>query len=576
MSTVMTSPSTPGVWQRVLRGYGPLAALVVLLILVSILVPSKVPESGTLVNTDDTFGSSNSDPTSEDPVPGDGPSASDPNNPSSQPGAPGSNPNALPSRLATGSAGKAGQKQPGKVVACPPDRPHQVPGDPYSPPCIGFTGDNGGATHQGVTDTEIKVSFRRLNERGFQQTLAELAGATIVDRPADIERTVMALAEYFNSRYQFYGRKLLFQFYDGTGSNTTELLGRGRDKAETDALKASELKVFADLSGTSEPYANALTHKGILAFGTPYLSRKWHSERRPFAWSIATDGTKVANFGAEYAIKRMCGKKAEFAGGTGANALKGRDRRFATLVPTNPWYQESVQVARTTFEKAGCDPGINREYELDLGQMSNQAANIVAALKNPSDGKGPVTTIFCGCDPILPVFLSGAAAREGYFPEFVVVGTALTDHDIVGQLWNQDFATHAFGISSLTEPSPATQSLGYAAYKSVRKDEPAFSVELIYYQMAELAIGIHMAGPNLNPTTFEKGMFEYPPRLGPVGLWDFGPDDYTSAEDVREIYWDRNATSNYNGKTGAYRDTNPGKRYKVGELPPGDPNIPPR
>ena len=513
MSGTMTTGLTPGVWQRVLRGYGPLAALVVLLVLMSILVPTKVPKDNT-VSTRDT--------TSEDALPGDvvpgqgsdGSGGTAGTRRTSGGGGGSGNPGGV---VTTG--GSTGTKTPGLIVACPPDRPHQVPGDPYSPPCVGFSGDNGGATHQGVTATEIKIAFRSLNERGFQQTLAELAGATIVDRPEDIKRTVTALAEYFNSRFQFYGRKLLFEFYTGTGSNTTELLGRGRDKAETDAREvAEEIKAFADMSGTSEPYANALARKGVIAFGTPYLSRKWHVERRPFAWSIATDGTKVANFGAEYAIKRMCGasKTAAFAG----EGLKGKKRRFATLVPENPWYQESVQVARTTFEKAGCDPGVNVTYQLDLGQMSNQASNIVAQLKHPQDRPNEsVTTVFCGCDPILPVFLSGAAAREGYFPEFVVVGTALTDHDIVGQLWNQDFAHHAFGISSLTEPVPSSQTLGYAAYKSVRDDEPAFSVELIYYQMAELAIGIHMAGPNLNPTTFEQGMFAYQPRNGPVGVW---------------------------------------------------------
>jgi hypothetical protein len=556
-------PAPPRVFRRILRGYGPLVGLVILLVLVSILVPTKVPEAGS-VSTGD------GGPTEEGYVDDEGAAASADS--PTDPNAPGNQPGALPGRLTT-SEGKPGQKQPGKVVACPQDRPHQVPGDPYSPPCIGFTGDNGGATHRGVSATEIRISYRRLNERGFQQTLAELAGATLVDRPADIERTVRALADYFNSRYQFYGRKLVFDFYDGTGSNTSELLGRGREKAEKDAETVEGKKVFADLSGTSEPYANALARRGVLAFGSPYLSRKWHTERKPFAWSIATDGTKVANFGAEYAIKRLCGRTAAFAAGKDAagNDLKGRARKFATLVPENYWYQESVAVARTTFEKGGCNPGVNQQYQLDLGTMSNQAANIVANLQ-----KEGVTTVFCGCDPILPVFISGAASRQGYYPEFIVVGTALTDHDIVGQLWNQDFATHAFGISSLTESLPQGRTLGYAAYKAVRQDEPAFSVELIYYQMAQMAIGIHMAGPNLNPTTFEQGMFDYPPRLGPVGLWDYGPEDYTAADDVREIYWDRNATSKYNGKTGAYLESDPGKRYKVGQLPPGDPNIPPR
>lgn len=544
------------VWQRLLRGYGPLVVLVVLLLLMSILVPSKVPKDGALAaNTGQGQGPDEFAYTDE-------PGAVDPEaelNPDGTPAA------TTGGRRTSGIAGVPGTPA-GKVAKCPADRPFQVPGDPYSPPCITFSGDNGGATHQGVTATEIHISFRMLNEKGFQQTLAELAGASLSDGPEDIKRTVQGLAEYFNQRFQFYGRKLVFKFYDGQGSNTNELLGKGRDKAEQDATRvAKEIKAFADMSATSEPYANALARRGVLGFGDPYLSRKWHDEHRPYIWSIATDGTKVANFAAEYATKRLCGKKADWAGGD----LKGKDRVFASMAPENSWYQESVEVARNTFTKAGCNAGLNVKYQLDLGTMSNQASNIVAQLEDAG-----VTTVLCGCDPILPVFLSGAAARQGYFPEFIIVGTALTDTDIVGQLWNQDFASHAFGVSALTEPVPANQTLGYAAYKSVRNDEPAFIVDLIYYQMAQMAIGLQMAGPNLNPESFERGMFAYPPRVGPAGLWGMGPHDYTTADDVREIYWDRNAVSKYNQKKGAFIESEPGVRYREGEITRGSPKVP--
>ena len=108
------------------------------------------------------------------------------------------------------------------------------------------------------------------------------------------------------------------------------------------------------------------------------------------------------------------------------------------------------------------------------------------------------------------MFLSGVANREQYYPEFIIVGTALTDADIVGQLWNQNFASHAFGVSPLDGFVPPTQTIAYAAYKSVREDEPAFSVDLIYYQMYMLAIGLQMAGPDLNPSTFDAGHGQLP------------------------------------------------------------------
>ena len=100
-------------------------------------------------------------------------------------------------------------------------------------------------------------------------------------------------------------------------------------------------------------------------------------------------------------------------------------------------------------------------------------------------------------------------------------------------------------------------------------EEPAFSVDLIYNQMYMLAIGIQMAGPDLNPETFRSGMYDYPPRSGPLGLWDFGPGDHTTADDVREIYWDPNAVSSYNFQPGAYIGVNRSQRYLRDQLPSG-------
>jgi hypothetical protein len=218
------------------------------------------------------------------------------------------------------------------------------------------------------------------------------------------------------------------------------------------------------------------------------------------------------------------------------------------------------------------------EYKLSLPALSNQAASIIPKLR--SEG---ITTIVCGCDPIMPVFLSGEANREGYYPEFINIGVALDDTDVVGQLWNRNFAAHSFGISSLTD-DPSAQvsssipfsSIAYKAYKTVRpQDEPAFSVQIIYAQMYMMAIGIEMAGPSLNPFTFEEGMFHYPSQLGPFGLWQFPRGHYTPAADVREIYWNPNAISPANGKPGAWVDPKPGVRYTDGLAPKGPPPFPP-
>jgi len=552
-----TAPASPtfSVSQRLLRGYGPLAVFAALLLLMSLLVPSKSPNKVTAAGAGAGGGADTGI------VGGDAGTA----------GSAGSAGTAGGGTAAAG--GGAGGAKAGAAAAAAAaksactDRKDQVPGDPYSPPCIAFSGNNGGATSKGVTATEIHVAFRSLNEKGFQQTLAALAGASLQDGPDDINRTVTALAEYFNRHFQFYGRKIVMDIYNGQGSNTTELLGGGQDKAEADADTVKSHGDFADLSATSEPYADALAKRQIMGFGDPYLSQPWHDQHAPYIWSLATDGTLVANEAAEYTGKRLCGKPAKWAGG----ALKDKPRNIATFAPENSWYQESVQIARQTLQKYNCQPGQNVEYQLDLGTMSNQAQNLIPKMKAAG-----VTTILCGCDPIMPVFLSGEMNREQYYPEFVIVGTALTDTDIVGQLWNQNEAVHAFGVSSLQSPVPSTQTIAYEAYKTVRQDEPAFTVDLIYYQMEQMAIGIQMAGPNLTPQTFQQGMFAYPPKVGPFGLWEYGPHDYTAANDVREIYWDSTKTSTYNNKPGAFVETFPGQRWRQGQIPAGDPPIPVR
>ena len=319
--------------QRVMRGYGPLALLVVLMIVMALLVPSKPQKIVNASSDDSGISPGDSDSDSGIGIIDGGDGTTDSTAIAGQPASGGGSSNGKPIAAATACTGKT----------------EQVPGDPYSPPCLAFSGNNGGATSKGVTADTIKVSFRSLNEKGFQQTLAALAGASLTDTPETIRNTVVALAEFFSKRYQFYGRKLQIQFYNGVGSNTTELLGGGRDKAEADAEQVKSMGAFADLSATSEPYADALVRRGVMAFGDPYLSTPWHDRHAPYAWSLAVDGTTVAKLAAEYTVKRLSGpggavKPAKYAGG----ALKDKPRKIATMAPENSWYQESVQIAKET------------------------------------------------------------------------------------------------------------------------------------------------------------------------------------------------------------------------------------
>jgi hypothetical protein len=557
-----------------LRGYGPLVAFIVFFGLMAAMAPT-IDQTGEPAATDagptqETGGNGtaatpmqDTDGGDDQAVGADGPTVDDPDAGTETTGG-------------EGEATESGTEQPteeggngngngGATVAgaqpCE-DRDVQVPGDPYSPPCIAFDGDNGGATHRGVTEDTIRFSVRTPDEPGFQDTLANISGASISDTPDDVRRTVDGLVDYFNERFQFYGRELDPVFYEGQGSTTEELLGGGREAAQQDALTvAEEFEAFAELNGASEPFGGALSEQGIINFGVPYLSQQWMTDRRPYAWSMASDCDVIADAIADYVITRLINKPAEHAGGE----LQGEERRVAYVAPDNPWYQPCVEKAMNMTRDAGHDAQFI-SYQLDLNTMSNQAANIVARLQNDE-----ITTVQCSCDPVLPVFLTARAAEQGYQPEWVASGVAFTTSDYVGQLFEQDQWSRAFGISFDAEAQPQQASLGYNAYRQVRDDEPAFAVQSIYNSLYLLAIGVQMAGPDLNPETFEQGMFDYPEREGPMGTWGFGPGDYTPFQNYREVYWDPNEVSPFNNEQGAYIDTSPGERWRPGEAPEGDP-----
>jgi len=450
-----------------------------------------------------------------------------------------------------------------------------VPGDPYSPPCIAFSGNNGGATSQGVTGNSITVTYRVTSDgTTFQQQLAAFGGAQFNDTQADINRTIQGLADYFNTHFQFYGRKINVEFYNGTGSLVSELLGQGQAQADADAVTASQQDhAFAELNGVTEPYDDALAQQHVIAFGAPYLSANWMGQRAPYEWSVDTECNDVATTASEFAVKALGAESGHTTAAYAGGSLKNQPRKYAVIAPDNPWYQDCANAAIAYADSHGEQVSDDIQYQLDLSTLSSQAASVVSKLQN--DG---ITTISCGCDPLFPIYLTSRAHEQGYYPEWVDVGVALTDTDIVGQLFDQADWAHAFGVSYAGPTLPKAATLGYAAYKSVRSDEPANEVDLIYAQMYEMAIGIQMAGPDLTPQTFENGMRAYPGSVqgapnAEFGTWKFPAGHYTPQMDSDIIYWDPTKTSAYNGKQGAYVVASP--RYYQGQYPTGPPPFPP-
>ena len=81
-----------------------------------------------------------------------------------------------------------------------------------------------------------------------------------------------------------------------------------------------------------------------------------------------------------------------------------------------------------------------------------------------------------------------------------------------------------------------------------------------------------MAGPDLTPQTFAKGMFAYPgsqnssPNLN-FGQWKFTPTSYSAPAATWSIYYNPTKTSTEDSQTGAYTVASPD--YPIGDYPAG-------
>ncbi len=473
--------------------------------------------------------------------------------------------------VASGSAREVGAGETasgwGDTVTACTDRTAQVEGDGYSPPCYQFSGDNGGATSRGVTKDEITVAFRVTAEANFISSFASLANIDYEESNQVLADTTEGLVDYFNENFQMYGRKLRFEQVDGSGHLVQEIYGAGQAEANTDAIKtATEVEAFADVSALSQPYADALARQKVINFGAPFLSREWFVNRRPYSWSLLTDCTVIGETGTEYSVKRLLDRPATWAGGS----LQGQPRKTALIAPDNPEYQQCVAAAERVIDDAGKQLDLVLDYNLNLATLNDQSATLLARLRNAG-----ITTVACTCDPAMVLYLTRQAQAQGYEPEWQVLGTGFTDLDLVGQAYDMgdsgDQWSRAFGLSYFAQQAPLTDSPGYNAYRTARDDTPSKLVDVLYYQLYLLVIGIQMAGPELTPENFETGMFAYPGGTGTAGTWDLKPEHYSPQIDAREVWFDPDAESPFNGDPGTYTSDN--TRYRQGEWPEGEPEV---
>lgn len=567
--------------RRLLLGYGPAAVIAAGFLMMALLVPTVAPEQnvasagvgatsqGTGAVGSTAGGSSAAQPGAAGATGGSLPGSAGGSTGANRTGsAAGSS--AAPSASPAGSATGSGQPV-GSTSGCAGP---QVPHDPYSPPCVQFSGSNGGSTSRGVTDNTITVTFRISADDilGVDSLVNRIAGKStssqFKETDADVERTVQDLATYFNNHFQFYGRKIDVKFIHGQGQLLQEFQDAGQAQANADALTvADQNKAFAEMFAISQPYAEALSAQHVVNIGTVFMSQQWFQQHAPYAYSFFPTCTDLGAEGAAVAAQEIAGGNVTWAGEGVSN---GQPRRIAVISPDNPVYQQCFSQIADALTRSGHRPVANLTYTLSLTQLSQEMSSIAQQLINDK-----VTTVITATDPIAPVFLSGDLDNANYLPEIFNIGAAFSDFDFVTQLFDQKYAAHEAGVTNAGAIPPYGSSLAYFAAKSADPNStPAREVDSYYELLYILALGIQGAGPNLNPQTFQQGLLKYPGGDGEYGPWSFntgGAQSWTPVHQFRFEWWNPDASSGYNDQKGTWviKPT----WYTADKIPPGPPPV---
>jgi len=189
---------------------------------------------------------------------------------------------------------------------------------------------------------------------------------------------------------------------------------------------------------------------------------------------------------------------------------------------------------------------------------------VLAMRGNAVDPDDDATSVMCFCDLVAPAFLYQEQDVQQYYPENVVTGTGFMDADKSSQAYigtvgcpqgGRCAFDGAFGFKSIGDLEKEFTGPGHRAYKAGggQGQTPFETADLHWDYLNLMASSIQMAGPDLNPETFEQGAF----RLGARGdaahpLRQISPGNYHWTQDVMRVYWSSTKPSPYNGERGTY------------------------
>lgn len=482
-------------------------------------------------------------------------------------------------RLASSGGGPA-QVTVGKGPNCRADG-RQVGISVYQPPCVAFSGGNGGETSRGVSgDKIVVVNYLLPVDPGTQ---AILQGAQLSDSPETLARAYEALRKYFNNHIETYGREVVLRPYTARGQPTND------EAMKADAVTiANDIKAFAVIEGNpAQPIPRVLSQelaaRDVVCICTTSYRQEWYRARAPRIFSSLPTIDEYSATVAEYIGKRLKGKPAKWAGDL-PPGIKTQTRKFGLIYlegqqgKVDPEGKKAADELAAAMARYGVPITKSVGYIYDPGRNQQDVTNMVTAMKSAG-----VTTIIPYTDPLYPILITKEATNQQYFPEWFIAGTGLSDTTAAGRLYDQTQWAHAYGISPLWVTwATVEKSAGYReshhGSPEMRKGDEGVLINIYNSYFRWLFQGIHMAGPKLTPDTFATGMFNYPKTGGSAAapLVFFTRNAPVAIKDFIEVWYSPNTRGPDERSVdglGMVMKVDGGKRWMIGQWPASEPKV---
>lgn len=484
---------------------------------------------------------------------------------------------------------KAGTGTTVNGTACTPSTP-QFPGA-YAAPCVPkFTGNNGGATYNGVTSSTITLAQIEYPTSATEQEL-EAEAAAAGDAPQSTTSQVeQVFLNYFNKVYELYGRHVVIKPVTATGNVTEEALGQDQPQACADATTiADQVHAFGETGipyelepGGSAPFSQCAADDHLVEFnGNGYYGENVFQSENPYVWSTLPSCTNIAAQMAEVIGTELAGHKAIYAGEA---SLRSSVRKFGTYIPNIDSYigcngsATSTEVELLTHKYHVPLSAVDTffHYDLDIATFAQSAEQAIVQFKADH-----VTTIVLACDPFSLGYLTKDAAAQDYYPEWLLEGTSDTDTDTEAQTYDAaEVDGHLFGVS---ETNPTSDIYGPTSpagelYQKLTGHQIPKETDGNYSELVEIFDALQAAGPDLTPQNLARGLHALPVLGAPsysYGAWSWnvgptgkaGAGEHSPLINARFVWWDANAPSPVNGMKGTFVAIDNGKRFDLGQWP---------